>query len=238
MRVYMRLPILFIPLLILLIISIAAAENQGYSINKHIENPGDVIGETSWSDNLMTNGGKLAINKNLDFDSQNQKVSTYNIQAQKILTYDTTNGSHMLGEESYLLNIAGLYKPADDRYLRCVYAVSDLIWLPAFCNTVQTKVSFMNVNHAQISERGSLRMVGEDQVPASLNYQVAITPDTNSGVSVADGIVKTNFHGSIMEARDNQTNVSATNQWKDLTSVAGDIKNFQKTFSYQSGLRI
>ncbi len=228
----------FIILLALVTFTTVSADSQGYSITKHIVNPGDVIGETSWSDNLMTNGGKLAVNKNFDFDSQNQVVNTYNIKTQKILTYDTSNGSHLLGEESYLLNIAGSYKPDDDEYLRCVYAASDLTWLPAFCNTVQAKVSLMNINHAQISETGSLRMVGEDLVPAGLNYQVAITPDSSSGVSVANGIVRTTFRGSIMEARDNQTNVSATNQWKDLTGVAGDLKNFQKAFSYQSGLKI
>lgn len=230
--------ITFILLLTLIAIATASAESQGYSITKHIVNPGDVIGETAWSDNLMTNGGKLAVNKNFNFDSQNQAVNTYNIQAQKILTYDTTNGSHLLGEESYLLNIAGSYKPDDAEHIRCVYAAHDLTWLPAFCNTVQAKVSLMNINHAQISETGNLRMVGEDLVPAGLNYQVAITPDTSSGRSVADGIVRTTFRGSIMEARDNQTNVSATNQWKDLTSVTGDMKNFQKAFSYQSGLKI
>ena len=228
----------FIILLALVTFTTVSADSQGYSITKHIVNPGDVIGETSWSDNLMTNGGKLAVNKNFDFDSQNQVVNTYNIKTQKILTYDTSNGSHLLGEESYLLNIAGSYKPSDDEHLRCVYAASDLTWLPAFCNTVQAKVSLMNINHAQISETGSLRMVGEDLVPAGLNYQFAITPDSSSGVSVANGIVRTTFRGSIMEARDNQTNVSATNQWKDLTGVAGDLKNFQKAFSYQSGLKI
>jgi len=230
--------ITFILLLTLIAIATTSADSQGYSITKHIVNPGDVIGETAWSDNLMTNGGNLAVNKNFNFDSQNQAVNTYNIQAQKILTYDTTNGSHLLGEESYLLNIAGSYKPDDAKYIRCVYAAHDLTWLPAFCNTVQAKVSLMNINHAQISEIGNLRMVGEDLVPAGLNYQVAITPDTSSGRSVADGIVRTTFRGSIMEARDNQTNVSATNQWKDLTSVTGDMKNFQKAFSYQSGLKI
>ena len=81
-----------------------------------------------------------------------------------------------------------------------MYAAKDLTWLPAFCNTVQSKISFMNVNHAQISESGNLRMVGEDLVPAGLNYQVAISPDTNSGFLSADGIVRTTFgwfyHGS------------------------------------------
>ncbi len=234
----MKQSVLLILILALILSTMVAADDQGYSITKHIVNPGDVIGDTSWSDTLMTNGGKLAINKNFDFDSQNQVVSTYNIQAQKVLTYDTANGSHLLGEERYLLNIAGSYKPADEGYLHCVYAVSDLAWLPAFCNSVQAGVSLMNVNHARISEIGSLRMVGEDLVPAGLNYQVAITPDTNSGVLVADGMVRTSFGGSIMEARDNQTNVSATNQWKDVSGVTGEIKNLQKTFTYQSGLRI
>ena len=230
------LPIIF--LTCILTFSIAAAENTGYSINKHITSPGDTIGETSWSDNLLTNGGSLAINKNLDFDSQNQKVSEYNIQTQKVLTYTSTQGAHLLGEESYTLSTAGLSKYDDQEFLRCVYATNDMSWMPSFCNTVQVKTSLININNAQISQTSALRMVGDDATPAALNYQIAVTPDTGSGSSHAEGIVTTMFAGTIREARDNSTNVSGTNQWKDSVEVIGGISNFQKSFAYQSGLRI
>ena len=49
-----------------------------------------------------------------------------------------------------------------------------------------------------------------------------------------------------MEARDaddytgpaNWNKTSATNTWKDSTSVSGGIRNFQKALGYSSGFRL
>ena len=49
--------------------------------------------------------------------------------------------------------------------------------------------------------------------------------------------MKTFFGGAIMEARGTNDVPSATNNWKDAASVTGGIKNFQKTFTYESGFK-
>jgi len=96
----------------------------------------------------------------------------------------------------------------------------------------------VNINSAQVSTKGAARGVASSgDVPAMLNYQIAVTPDSNSGSGFADGTVKTLFGGSIMEARENYEKPSATNNWKDTASVTGGIKNFQKTFNYESGFK-
>lgn len=64
------------------------------------------------------------------------------------------------------------------------------------------------------------RSVGGSSTPAGLNYLIAITLDGKSGV--AEGTVRTEFVGSIMEARDTNTSfdynrIEATNSWKDTT---------------------
>jgi hypothetical protein len=104
------------------------------------------------------------------------------------------------------------------------------------------------VNSAQISTKGQIRAVAATaDIPAEVNYRIAVTPDANSGSGFAEGTVVTTFAGSIMEARDwgaggyaagtwNRT--AATNSWKDHTEVTGGIKNFQKAFAYQSGFRL
>lgn len=221
--------------ILILIPGIITAEQTGYSITKHISNPGDAIGETSWTDTILTNGGNMAMNKNFDFDSQNQTVSSYNLQSEKVLTYASTEGAHLLGEESYVLHTAGSYG-SDEQIIRCIFADQDQRWIPAFCNTVQVKVSLINVNQAQISQRGTLRMVGGTDIPAALNYQVAVSPDTRFGSSPADGTVKTSFVGSVMEARDRSTNESGTSNWRDSTEITSAITSFQKNYAYQSGL--
>nr|WP_319538962.1 hypothetical protein [uncultured Methanospirillum sp.] len=211
---------------------------------------GQVIADVTFKDAILTNGGKLAENKNFDFSSKNMGSGLYNIEQQKVLTYASTEGAHLVGEEEYTLSVAGNYANAADN-IRCVFSTNHGAVLPAFCNIVSAKSSLVNVNSAQVSTKGQIRAVAETgDVPAGLNYQIAVTPDANSGSGFAEGTVSTVFAGSIMEARDggdanyalssgatwNKT--SATNTWKDSTTVTGGIKTMQKAFTYQSGFRV
>ncbi len=207
------------------------------------------ISDVTFKDAILTNGGKLAENKNFDFSSKNQASGLFNIENQKVLTYASTEGAHLVGEEEYTLSVAGNYADGDDN-IRCVFSTDHGSLLPAFCNIVSAKSALVNVNSAQVSTKGQIRAVAETyDVPAGLNYQLAVTPDANSGSGFAEGTVKTVFAGSIMEARDggddnynsasatwNKT--SATNSWKDTTEVTGGIKTLQKAFAYESGFRV
>ncbi|PWR72714.1 hypothetical protein [Methanospirillum lacunae] len=217
-----------------------------------------VISDVTYKDAILTNGGKLAENKNFDFSSKDQSTGLYNVESQKVLTYASTEGAHMVGEEEYTLSVAGNYVSAEDQ-IRCVFSTNQGRVLPAFCNIVSAKSALVNVNSAQVSTKGQIRAVASSaDTPAELNYQLAVTPDANSGSGFAEGTVKTTFAGSIMEARDggdgnyyrdgagstsaddpyatatwNKTSV--TNTWKDSTEVTGGIRNLQKAFGYQSG---
>jgi len=198
------------------------------------------IADVTYRDAILTNGGKISENKNFDFNSKNQAKGLYNIESQKVLTYASTEGAHLVGEEEYTLSVAGNYASAADN-IRCVFAAANTNVLPAFCNIVSAKSSLVNVNSAQISSKGQIRAVAKTaDIPAELNYQIAVTPDANSGSGFAEGTVKTVFAGSILEARDNGTSTwnktSAENTWKDSTEVTGGIKNLQKAFAYQSGV--
>ncbi|HWQ63463.1 MAG TPA: hypothetical protein VN429_03535 [Methanospirillum sp.] len=210
---------------------------------------GQTISDVTYKDAILTNGGKLAENKNFDFNSKSQSSGLYNIESQKVLTYASTEGAHLVGEEEYTLSVAGNYASADNN-IRCVFSTLNGSILPAFCNIVSAKSSLVNVNSAQVSTKGQIRATADTaDVPAGLNYQIAVTPDANSGSGFAEGTVKTVFAGSIMEARDggdsnynsasatwNKT--SATNSWKDNTEVTGGIKTLQKAFAYQSGFKV
>ncbi|PKL59259.1 MAG: hypothetical protein CVV33_08765 [Methanomicrobiales archaeon HGW-Methanomicrobiales-4] len=203
----------------------------------------EVIADVTFKDSILTNGGQITENKNFGFNSQDQGESLYNIEAEKVLTYASTEGAHMVGEEEYQLSVAGNFDGLENN-IKCVFSDNEEA-LPAFCNIVSAKSSLVNVNSAQISTKGQIRAVAEDaETPAELNYQIAVTPDANSGSGFAEGTVATTFAGSIMEARDwddyesdspmwNQT--AAINSWKDHTEVTGGIKNFQKALGYQSG---
>jgi hypothetical protein len=216
------------------------------SIPEGILDEYQVISDVQFKDSLITNGGKISENKNFAFDSQNQESGLFNIESEKVLTYASIEGAHMVGEEEYTLSIAGNYDALEDD-IRCVFAEDSTVDLPAFCNIVSAKSSLLNVNSAQVSTKGQIRAVGETaDIPAELNYRIAVTPDANSGSGFAEGTVITTFAGSIMEARDidnyedsaNWNKTSAENTWKDHSEVTGGIRNFQKALEYQSGLVI
>nr|WP_319538867.1 hypothetical protein [uncultured Methanospirillum sp.] len=207
------------------------------------------VSDVFYQDSILTNGGKLSENKNFDFNSRDQKGGLYNLESQKVLTYASTEGSHMVGEEEYTISIAGNYTTTDGN-IRCVFAGQGT-YMPVFCNIVSAKASLVNVNSAQVSSKGQIRTVAETMdVPSALNYQIAVSPDKNSGSNAAEGTVKTVFAGSIMEARDagganyarngsdgnpatwNKT--GATNTWKDSSAATGLIRTFQKGLLYSS----
>jgi len=200
--------------------------------------PGEEIAILTWTDSLRSNGGKFSLNKNIDFDSKNKGKGLSNLEVEKVLTYASTEGAHLVGSEAWSLDVAGNYEKSADS-IRCVFAAASSTYFPAFCNVVKAKSELVNINSAQISTKGSARAVAATgDVPAALSYQIAVTPDSNSGSGFADGTVKTLFGGSIMEARGKNQVPSATNTWKDTASVTGGIKNFQKTFNYESGFTI
>ncbi|QXO93861.1 hypothetical protein KSK55_10945 [Methanospirillum purgamenti] len=214
----------------------STSTDKGYIHNSKL-NPTEEIMILTWTDSLRTNGGKLSLNKNIDFDSQNKGKGLSNLEVEKVLTYASTEGAHLVGAEEWTLDVAGNWETSADT-IRCVFASSASEYFPAFCNVVKAKSELVNINSAQISTKGAVRSVAnEGTIPAMLNYQIAVTPDSNSGSGFADGTVKTMFGGSIMEARDKNDQTSATNNWKDSASVTGGIKNFQKTFNYESGFK-
>lgn len=206
------------------------------SIHNTMLNPTEEIMVLTWADSLRNNGGKLSLNKNIDFDSQDKGKGLSNLEVEKVLTYASTEGNHLTGAEVWTLDVAGSYEKTANS-IRCVFASSNNNWFPAFCNVVKAKSELVNINSAQVSTRGEARSVAKTgEIPSMLNYQVAVSPDSNSGSGFADGTVKTLLGGSIMEAHANNLEPSATNDWKDTASVSGGIKSFQKTFAYESGI--
>lgn len=198
------------------------------------------VADVTYKDSILTNGGRLSENHNFDFDSRNKASGLFNIENAKVLTYASSEGAHLVGEETLILSVAGNFSKADDT-IRCVFGATSNSYVPAFCNIVQASSSLVNVNSAQVSTKGSIRAIAKNyDIPAELNYQIAVTPDANSGSGFAEGTVKTTYAGSIMEASsahwDTWNKTSAENSWKDTTSVTGGIKNLQKAFGYKSGI--
>ena len=65
----------------------ASAKTDEGQIHDSKLNPTETIMLMTWSDELRSNGGKIALNKNIDFDSKNKVAGMSNLQVEKVLTY-------------------------------------------------------------------------------------------------------------------------------------------------------
>ena len=221
------------------------------------------IGFASYYDMLMSNGGQFNEVKSFSIDTRGKSAGLYNIETYKILTYTSQNGSHLMGEESYVLDVAGNWSKGLDGII-CVFSQASNAVVPAFCNKVTAASKMRSVTTAQIETEGHLLGVrgatGAATVPAALVYMIAVSPDANSASGFADGIISTTFTVSVMEGRsdgairnstggivtgapygtgpvyalDNYDQLASTLNYVDVATVAGGISSFVKSFNYQS----
>jgi hypothetical protein len=221
------------------------------------------IGYVTYTDSIITNGGQISEVKSFSMDTHAKKNGLFNIETAKVLTYTSQNGSHLMGEESFVLDVAGNWSAGLDDIV-CVFARAAKDVIPAFCNKVTASSKLQQVTTAQIETVGKLTAVGATaNVPAALNYEISVTPDANSASGYADGFFTTTFTVSIMEGRSdgavwNRTGTTAvpyfppkvgdkydlehydqlasTLTYIDSATVAGGVSTFNKAFSYQSGV--
>lgn len=211
------------------------------SLENKIFGPGEKAGSLLYHDSLMTNGGHLSLSSAVDYDSRNQSRGMHNFDTEKVYSYESMKGSHLVADELLVMNTGGNFTESGN-IMRCVFSSDDTAAAPAFCNSVRAHSSLMNVNSAQVSTSAKARIVAEDgSVPSAMSYRIDLTPNPASGLGYAVGSVSTEFSANIMEARDDEgswNKTSSTNRMKDTASVSGGIIKFSKAFDYESGLRL
>lgn len=212
---------------------------------------GSSIAYAAYSDFVMTNGGEFSEVKSVVVTTDPQTPGMYNIVTEKVLTYESVNGSHLMADESYVLDVAGQWSYEGDEF-RCIFSQRGNSVIPAFCNKATASSKMRGVTSAQVETKGSLTAVGNDaNVPAALNYEISVTPSSKSASGYADGMFSTTFTVSVMEGRSTTatdaadamnkmtgiySNLSSTLTAIDTTTVSGGVSAFSKVFSYQSGI--
>jgi len=211
------------------------------------------IAYVTYSDSITTNGGQISEVKSFSMDTNAKTAGLFNIETSKVLTYTSQNGSHLMGAESYVLDVAGNWSRGTDSIV-CVFSKAGKDTIPAFCNKVTASSKLTSVTTAQVETIGGVTVVAtKPNVPAALNYEISVTPDANSASGYADGIVSTTFTVSVMEGRydgaitpkdaeekeivelANYDKLTSTLTYIDTATVAGGISAFNKVFGYQSG---
>ena len=162
----------------------------------------DVLsGSTSYmvyKDTVTSNGGQISEVKSFSMDTHKKTEGAHNVETEKVLTYTSQNGSHLLGSESYLLDVMGMWSPRSSE-LVCVFSSFGQKIIPAFCNKVTASSKLRSVTTAQIESIGAVTAVGAS--PAVLDYEISVTPDSTSASGFADATVSTMFTVNVMEGR-------------------------------------
>jgi hypothetical protein len=203
------------------------------------------IAYVTYSDAIATNGGQISLVNSFSLDTHSKTSGLYNIETSKVLTYTSQNGSHLMGAESYVLDIAGNWRKGLDSVV-CVFAQAKNEILPAFCNKVTASSKLSSVTTAQVETVGGVTVVSDKaDTPAALNYEISVSPDANSASGYADGIISTTFTVSVMEGRndgkvtegviveDYWTRGGIAWQWLHPPPPPGKLS--EATFAFQDG---
>ena len=161
-----------------------------------------------YRDDIKSNGGQISEVKSFTIDTHGKDEGLYNVETEKIMTYNSQNGSHLMATELYILDVMGnwTYKVGDNSLL-CVFTRSGMRELiPAFCNKVTAESKLRSITTAQLETVGAMTAVAAHNElgkhsPAALNYAIALSPDANSASGYAEGIVSTTFTISVREGR-------------------------------------
>jgi hypothetical protein len=223
---------------------------------------GEVVSQTTYKNELLTNGGLTDLTYTLGLDTTNQLAESWNLETDEILTYASVDGSTLAATERATLDVAANYE-ATQNNMRCVFAQALQPVMPAFCNKVTVESTLASVTSMAVQTTLELRdTAASADIAEAMNYKINVDPNAAQGGQYADGQVGVTFTASIREANgwlgdvngaaaggnaDYYAPASAAdwfrNYWDDearitnyvsSTTVTGGITKLTKQFNYNS----
>jgi len=175
--------------------------------NGQLQAFGEVVSQTTYKNELLTNGGLLDLTYTLGLDTTSQIAESWNLETDEILTYASVDGSTLAATERATLDIAANYE-ATQNNMRCAFAQGNVLTLPAFCNKVTAESTLASVTSMAVQTSLELRdTAATPDTPAALNYKINVDPNTAQGGQYADGQVGVTFTTSVREANGIQMDV-------------------------------
>jgi hypothetical protein len=201
---------------------------------------GAVTSTLAYNNNMMTNGGYLALAKDQTFDEGSQTRGSYNVDSAMVATYatDPDKGSSMSASEKMMLTTSGNYSPMNLSIHNVLVASMLDKYIGGF-NSYYEAGSEVDLKTGQLATIAQGRSTAyNDTVPAGMRYTLGIHPDTSTGLPYAEGSASTRFVVTNEEGYENTTNFSATKTFSESTTVDGKIFHFGKAFEVKSGVEL
>jgi len=224
---------------------------------------GEVVSQTTYKNELLTNGGLTDLTYTLGYDTGNQIEESWNLETDEILTYASVDGSTLAATERATIDVAANYQ-ATAGNMRCVFAQAANPVMPAFCNKVTVESTLASVTSMAVQTTLELRdTAATADISEAMNYKINVDPNAAQGGQYADGQVGVTFTASIREANGNQDwngvaagtggnyyapTLATTGAWEqnywddearitnvvDTITVTGGITKLTKAFTYAS----
>ncbi|MDD1728442.1 MAG: hypothetical protein LUQ50_05160 [Methanospirillum sp.] len=210
------------------------AEAQGFL------SPGSTESNLVYKQDMMSNGGYLALAKDQTFDEGNQNKRGYNVDSASVSTYatDPDKGSKFSTSEQLTLTTTGNWSPVNETIHNALVQSIVGKYFGAFESSYDA-MSDVSLTTGQLATIAQGRSTGyDDTVPAGVRYTLGIHPDMSTGLPYAQGSASTDFVVTNREGYQNTSNESATNSFTDSTSVNGLIFKFGKDFEATSGIEV
>lgn len=201
---------------------------------------GAAASDLLYKNDMMTNGGYLALAKDQTFDEGSQNKGGYNVDSAIVATYATNPnaGSKMSTAESLTLTTTGNWTLMNESIHNPLVADIMNRYIGGFNSNYQAG-SDVTLSTGQLATIAQARSVGyDDTVPAAVRYTLGIHPDMSTGLPYAEGSASTNFVVTNEEGYANTTNLSSEKTFSDSTRVSGQIFNFGKAFEATSGVEV
>lgn len=197
----------------------------------------DAMSTTGYNENTMAVDGEVSYTSHFGYDSANKIADKNNLETQRIIGFDASKGSgmgRMTSTESVLIDNVGMPADAGSTML-CPFGSSSGGYSPAFCS-IATAGSSLDITKGSVATQGSVRSVAATgDVPAALAYSISLR-GLNDG-EPAEGSVSAYIKVHAQDARSDSLLKSSDIQFEEMSSASGLITTFQKSMTYQSGMR-
>ncbi len=219
---------------------------------------GETASVSAYRENLNAMDGKIAFQKTLTFDTSNQVAIGDNLKVSKVMEFTSIPGaaSRVVDDEEAMIDNMG-QSQATGNVMLCPFGAGANAMIPAFCNRV-TMGSSLDMTDVSVATELFLRSAAATaDVPASIRYTINVkgpqSTATGGTPSVAKGTVTARMNAHIMEGRvfgpiaipaaggmgifmvSNEP--SEDIQYSTETTATGEITQFVKSMSYESGMR-
>jgi hypothetical protein len=209
---------------------------------------GQVLYTVAYDEATTAINGAVTYNKGLSINTGNQVATQSNVKADKIVTFDASDGGKMTSSEDLLVDGAGQFSSTASKMI-CPFAASTSTFIPPFCNIVQTGSS-VDLTSGRLVTSSHERTVAATADPGvEAGHDISVTGIGNgAALGSADAYLKVHVQeGRITSptyiwitdfglAQEYQEQKTEDMQYSEFSSASPVIAKFTKSMDYKSGL--